>query len=268
MRNFWYMYRTKSFILMDRWASKVSIKSTIFRNFHFVDGIITNIQYPFHKIFTHNKNALDKFTCKHFNSSLGACHSVTIQGSTFSGYLPYKVNMLTGTIAINRGLAPSRGVEAFIMRVRSLDGPITITESTFKNIITLKREFFNTDALKTASHCTGGRVSTSMTDIVSLENVARIVRRASMLFKQLASLTSVSSQSLSISSCFDIRELKQGLVMYKNTFQKIYGTTAPVLHLYGFENTLSNYFSQKPLCLIEYFAFSISDHHRQQRNSE
>ena len=40
-------------------------------------------------------------------------------------------------------------------------------------------------------------------------------------------------------SSFDIRNLQKGFTMYNNTFERIISNTAPVVHISGFENTLS-----------------------------
>ena len=240
------MMKSKAFILMDRWASKVSITNTIFRNFMFIDGIVTNIQYLAHKSLTKNINIQDTLNCSFFNASFATCHSITIDNSTFSGYLPYKVSMTTSTV---RYLSIDKGVEAFIMRVRSLNGPIVVKHSTFKNLISIKREFLNADKLMSNSFCYNTRADIDISQIPNVENFARYIRRTASLFKQPVTGLNNRNYGLSISSCFDIRYLQKGLTLYQNTFQQIYGTTGPALHLEQFENTLSKSLFDPLVCL-------------------
>ena len=226
---------------MDLWASKVTINETTFRNFLFLDGIITNTNNIFTKTFVNNHNIHDDrqvYTCLRFNSNFGDCHAINIVNSVFDSYNAWSFSFFY-SIASKPPL-PAKGVEAFIIRVRSLEGPILIKGSTFKNMVTLKRDSQKENTATSGTKiCKSSLVPSSLSAKVSAENVARLIRKANGLFKQLKVPTSSKNLPLSISSCFDIRNLQKGLTMYQNKFEKIFALTGAALHLYGFENTLS-----------------------------
>lgn len=243
------MPKAKAFITMNVWGSKVTISNTIFRNFLFPSGIVTNTIHIVSKIFARAHNIHDQrsiFSCRNVNSSFGDCHSINITNSVFEGYNAQKISFsittsATTTTAVN-AFTPYAGVEAFVLRVRSLDGPITIKGSTFSKMITLKRDsqlYTSEDTTNPRYFCTASRALLTSA-LPTVENVARYIRKLNYLFKQLPASLFTLNLALSLSSCFDIRDLKKGLVLYQNTFQSIYSASAPVLHLYGFENTLSN----------------------------
>lgn len=246
------MPKSKAFISMSLWGSKVTINNTIFRNFLFPSGIITNTFNVFTKIFMKNHNIHDNmtaFSCRNLNSSFGDCHSINITNSVFDGYNAGNISFYLPTPifpTVVNAFTPTTGVEAFIIRVRSLDGPITIKGCTFKNMITLKRDsqiYTPTKGLP-KNFCFNSRAS-SDSDVPSLANIGRHIRKLNYLFKQLASTHTTFNLALSLSTSIDIRNLQKGLVLYQNTFQSIYATAGPVLHLYGFENTLSKNYLKK-----------------------
>lgn len=253
MRNFWYMAKTKSFIYVDPLASKLTIQNSTFRNFLFIDGIITNVNDTYTKFLVINENVHDNinvFTCLSKNASFGDCHLISIQNSTFDGYLQGNYLFKSSPPLFS----PTKSSEAFIMRIRSLNGPIVIKDSKFRNMITLRRESQNTPS-SSYTFCSKSTIKW-MSTYKTVENVARMVRKASVLFKQV---NKASNYTIVLSTCLDIRNLKKGLILYGNTFEKIYSTNAPALHLYGFENTLGNYYF---LALNKYFCSSISYNHR------
>ena len=241
------MPKAKAFISMNLWGSKVTINNTIFRNFLFPSGIITNTFHIFHKFFVQNFNMHDQasvFSCRNLDSSFGDCHSINITNSVFEGYNAQSISFYIPSVSSTgiNAFTPFAGVEAFILRVRSLDGPITIKGSTFSKMITLKRDsqMYYPTGTSYKAFCVSSRAFLT-NNLPSIENVARYIRKINYLFKQLSSTTITLNLALSLSSCFDIRNLQKGLVLYQNTFESIYGVAGPVLHLYGFENTLSNY---------------------------
>ena len=237
------MVKNKAFISMDHWGSRVNISSTKFVNFMFVDGILTNTNHIFEKAFVLNRNVHDNrkvYTCLKFNANYGDCHWVNISNSIFNSYNNFRFSWTISSL-VTKPLNYKLGVETFILKARSLEGPIIITNNTFKNFVTIKRDSQSVDTTSTTLQiaCSKSNIPTTFSNVPTIENIAMAVRRVSSLFKQTpANTPNTKNLYMSLSSCFDIRDLKKGLIMYQNTFQSIYSHTAPVLHLYGFENTL------------------------------
>ena len=228
------MPTAKSLISMDKLAAKVSMISTKFWNFMFLDGIITNTHERFDKSFVHNNNIhtdIETYNCQSINPQFGECHSVMISDCLFDSYMRGGV-----FAALSNTLSSTKGVEAFVGRFRSLNGPIHVRTSTFKNILAAKSPIFNSRALE-KDFCRNSAHKDSSIDLRTAEQPARLIKKISQFFKMQYDGVS-DSVPLSISSCFDIRDLRKGLVMYQNTFEKILSTAAPALSLYNFQNTL------------------------------
>ena len=174
------MFKTRAFIAMDPIGSRVTLNNTKFLNFLFSDGIVTNVNHFNYKGYVLNPNYHDNilaFNCQKINPNFTECHSIKILDSVFDGY-NYGSNYFQ---RINSRFPSSTlGTEAFIVRSRSLNGPIVVKGSIFRNIITLKKEILASDVYSDLS----GFNKISSDAVRTVENIARILRKETRWFKR------------------------------------------------------------------------------------
>lgn len=125
VRNFFFSKYHTSFIQMSSLGGNLIIEDSVFDRFFFPHGLISNA----HKQLDRNLFGFSSFndeTCRSVQglSSSINCHNVTIVGSNFTNYNPYKVtNLNTNDV---------HSIEGAVLAVHNLDGPITIYNCIFQ----------------------------------------------------------------------------------------------------------------------------------------
>lgn len=229
IRNLFYHKYAASFIAINRFGGKVTIQNSIFDNFMFPYGLISN-GFTKQDRDTPYQTSYSGTHCKIINPSANYdyCHSITIEGSTFTNYNKQRflLNVVSGTPEILN--------EGMVLHISDVFGPITVKNNVFKNMVSvLQIPNSNQVSYQCAEMYSSNKGTTSN---------GLGARRGSSIYKLDIDRhidLYVSSGIHSTGAVFNIRNVTQGMVFYQNTFDSIIGMTGSALYLAGFNNTLA-----------------------------
>jgi len=228
IKNFFYSKYHTSFIQMNNFAGKVLIEDSSFDRFFFPHGLISNS----HQVIDRSLFGFSSFngeTCRSLqNSAATYCHNITIKNSDFKNYNPLKTTYLETDDVHN--------IEGAVLALHNMDGPITIEGCDFENMLAFSRmsttEDMQHDCLTYDPEKWGAEDKGQSRHNIGPESLYKVY--LDKHFRKYAENTDVNT---SITAVVHLRNVTQGLVIHKNTFNSIYTLVGGAIYIEGFNNT-------------------------------